>query len=96
MIRWGVSYLNAEGDRVLFGAAQGRRLYDSRAECQAWIDAARENSPHQLRSLLLVSEVSTLAPARFDCWDHGDPKGRWALECDAPDLHDDELWRARR
>lgn len=72
--RWVVTHIGRDGLRTLTHTAQGRETFATREEAQAWIDAAKENTPSQLASV--VGDVSTLRPIEIECWPaHLDPKG---------------------
>lgn len=75
VIRFVVTHVNKDGDRVLAHAAQGRNTYATETEAQAWITAARANNhPDTLKGV--YPDPDSLAVRLCECWPvHFDPKG---------------------
>ncbi len=73
VIRYVATRLNADGDRVLAVAAQGRNTYATEQEAQAWIDAVKSNNNADSIAFL---RAETLEVRPCECWPgHFDPKG---------------------
>ena len=77
-LRWVVTVIDQspmQMGRMLAHAAQGRNTFETEAECQRWIDAAKRNSPSQLRQVHGPAGVGTLEPRKVLCHETGDPRG---------------------
>lgn len=76
-----LSCLNADGDRVLVGAAQGRHMHETRESAEAYLAAFLENnSDERLASIFGRHALGTFRVDAFECYDHGDPIGRYVKE----------------
>lgn len=70
-----VSYINRHGDRVLFGANQGRHFSDTREEKEEWLKECFENTGEEkLVRMLGEQSRGTFRVDAFECYDNGDAK----------------------
>lgn len=80
VMRWVITKVNKDGDRVLADPAQGRFTYATQQEAQARLDAitsSPNNSADTLRDVF--GDVSTLAVRCVPCHPrHFDPIGIYA------------------
>lgn len=83
MIRYNVSYINKDGDRVLFGPNQGRHFSDTRAEKEAWLQACLENTGEDILVHICGNQSrGTFRVDPFDCYENGDAVGIYVKEHD--------------
>lgn len=83
MIRYNVSHINRNGDRVLFGPNQGRHFSDTRAEKEAWLQACLENTGEDILAHLCGEQSrGTFRVDPFDCYENGDAVGIYVKEHD--------------
>ena len=76
MIRFNVSFLNKDGDRVLMPPNQGRHFSDTREDKEAWLKACLENTGEEkLVSIFGEQARGTFRVDAFDCYENGDAKG---------------------
>jgi hypothetical protein len=69
VIRYVATRIDADGDRVLAYAAQGRNTFATPQEAQRWIDAVKRNNAASLNP-------DTLEVRPCECYPkHFDPKG---------------------
>jgi hypothetical protein len=75
-IRYGITCVHKDGERRLYGPAQGRHLWDTREAAEAWLAAAMvTNGPDRLPSIMGEQSRGTFRADAFDCYAHGDPIG---------------------
>lgn len=78
VIRYGLTFVERNGDRILFDAAQGRYFPATAEEAQARCDAIKGN-PGSMRKLAEIHGPQFADSFRVDpikCWPgHFDPKG---------------------
>jgi len=70
VMRWVITHLNKDGDRVIATAAQGRNTFETREECEEFKDAIlSNNSKETLREIYgfpLESRETPCYPGHFD------------------------------
>ena len=75
IFRYGITVLDEYGFRVIYHIPTGERgkdLWHQREEAEAWLEAAKENSPTQLH-MTTGGRTATLRIDQIECWHHGDP-----------------------
>jgi hypothetical protein len=77
VIRWVITHLDREGQRVLTGAAQGRNTFATYREADDRLRATTaNNSADTLASVYGAQALGTFEVRPCDCWPvHFDPKG---------------------
>ena len=79
VVRWVITHVNGDGDRVLTEPKQGRYTYDTMEEAQRHLTDL--SGPGGLPRVLTVSAVATLEVRSVRCWaHHHDPVGLYVTE----------------
>ncbi len=69
--RYVLTYINKDGHRTLFGAAQGRNTYATQSEAQTYLEAVRSNN-----SETTLEDYKDMQVRLCECWPvNFDPKG---------------------
>lgn len=74
VIRYVVTHINKDGNRVMSHAHQGRNTYETAEQAQAWIEAARKNNSESTMQAV-YGDKDTLEVRAAKCYPvHFDPK----------------------
>lgn len=78
--RYVITYVNRQGQREIFGPAQGRNTFEAISEAEARLDAIKSvNTTSTLASVVGgIDAIATMEVREVECWpNHFDPKGRY-------------------
>lgn len=75
MTLFGITYINKQGLRTLFGPAQGRAMCETRESAESLLADFRLLSERRMIEVCGEQASGTFRVDAFDCYAHGDPKG---------------------